>query len=78
VLASNPAVFVAIGEETGAAAAAARPRSHACDLRICATSNDAASLIGSLVRPGDVVLVKGSRGIATERIVEALAKTFGA
>jgi len=77
VLASNPAVFLAIGEETCAAAAAARPRSHDCDVRLCGDSEEAARLIVGLVRKGDVVLVKGSRGIGTERIVEALAKGFG-
>ncbi len=72
VLASHPAVFLAIGEETVAAATAARPRSHDCDVRLCADSQEAAWLIGGLVRKGDVVLVKGSRGIRTERVVEAL------
>jgi UDP-N-acetylmuramoyl-tripeptide--D-alanyl-D-alanine ligase len=74
VLASKPAVFLAIGEETCAAASAVRPRSHDCDVRLCADSEEAASLIGGLVREGDVVLVKGSRGIGTERIVDALLK----
>jgi len=77
VLASNPAVFLAIGEETCAAAAAARPRAHDCDLRLCSDSAEAAWLICGLVRKDDVVLVKGSRGIGTERIVEVLVKGFG-
>ena len=34
-------------------------------------------MISGLVREGDVVLVKGSRGIRTERIVEALVNGFG-
>ena len=76
-LASNPAVFLAIGEETCAAAAGARPRSHDCDLRLCANSEEAARMISGLVREGDVVLVKGSRGIRTERIVEALVNGLG-
>jgi UDP-N-acetylmuramoyl-tripeptide--D-alanyl-D-alanine ligase len=76
-LASNPAIFIAIGEHTGDAAAAARPRSRDCDMRLCADSSEAAAIIGTLVRKGDVVLVKGSRGIATELIVEAIAKVFG-
>jgi UDP-N-acetylmuramoyl-tripeptide--D-alanyl-D-alanine ligase len=77
VLASNPAVFLAIGEETCAAATASRPRSHDCDMRLCGDSEEAAWLICGLVRKGDVVLVKGSRGIGTERIVEVLVKGFG-
>jgi UDP-N-acetylmuramoyl-tripeptide--D-alanyl-D-alanine ligase len=76
-LASKPAVFIAIGKETCAAAAAARPRSHECDVRLCADSEEAARIVTGLVREGDVVLVKGSRGIGTERIVEALLKSFG-
>ena len=78
VLASKAAVFLAIGEETCAAAAAARPPAHDCDVRLCADSIEAARIIPALVRKGDVVLVKGSRGIATERVVEALEKSFGA
>ena len=77
VLASKPAVFLAIGEETCAAATAARPRSHDCDVRLCGDSEEAAQLISGLVRKGDVILVKGSRSIGTERIVEALEKGYG-
>jgi UDP-N-acetylmuramoyl-tripeptide--D-alanyl-D-alanine ligase len=77
VLASKPAVFLAIGEETCAAAVAARPRSHECDVRLCGNSEEAAWLICGLVRKGDVILVKGSRGIGTERIVEVLVRGFG-
>ena len=35
-------------------------------------SDDAATAIGEIVRPGDTVLVKGSRGIRMERIVQML------
>jgi UDP-N-acetylmuramyl pentapeptide synthase len=41
-------------------------------LERCADSRAAATIVHSLVRPGDVLLVKGSRGIAMERIIEAL------
>jgi UDP-N-acetylmuramoyl-tripeptide--D-alanyl-D-alanine ligase len=37
-----------------------------------ANSVEAARLIPDLVRPGDVLLVKGSRGMAMERVIEAL------
>ncbi len=74
VLVSNPAVFVAIGDETCSAASAAQANGAApnCDLRLCKDSDAAAHLIPELVRTGDVLMIKGSRGIKTERIVEAL------
>ena len=43
----------------------------------CATSDEAANRIGGLVRAGDVVLVKGSRGIGTDRIVDRLRSEPG-
>jgi UDP-N-acetylmuramoyl-tripeptide--D-alanyl-D-alanine ligase len=36
------------------------------------TSLDAAALLRPLVRPTDLVLVKGSRGVGTERVIQAL------
>jgi len=38
----------------------------------------AAAAVADLVEPGDAVLVKGSRGVHTEEIVEALIAHFGA
>jgi UDP-N-acetylmuramoyl-tripeptide--D-alanyl-D-alanine ligase len=74
VLTSNPAVFVAIGDETCSAAFAAQQRgaTRKFDLRLCKDSGEAAHLIRDLVRTGDVLFVKGSRGIKTERVVEEL------
>jgi UDP-N-acetylmuramoyl-tripeptide--D-alanyl-D-alanine ligase len=40
--------------------------------RFLAKSEDAALFLEQLVQPGDLVLVKGSRGVQMERIVEAL------
>ena len=39
------------------------------------TSADAASRVASLVRPGDLVLVKGSRGTRTDLVVDRLLET---
>jgi UDP-N-acetylmuramoyl-tripeptide--D-alanyl-D-alanine ligase len=40
------------------------------------TSNDAAAFVSDLVQKGDLLLVKGSRGVKMERIVEALRENF--
>ena len=41
-------------------------------LRITPVVSTAAQLVGSEVRPGDMVLVKASRAIALEQVAEAL------
>jgi UDP-N-acetylmuramoyl-tripeptide--D-alanyl-D-alanine ligase len=40
--------------------------------KMFATSEDAAEFLHDLIAPGDVILVKGSRGVKMERIAEAL------
>lgn len=66
----SPARALALG-----AIAAGMPEGS---VRHVATSDEAAELAAGIVRPGDVVLVKGSRGIRTERVVERLTAEFGA
>jgi UDP-N-acetylmuramyl pentapeptide synthase len=41
-----------------------------------ATSEAAADVVVSVIRPGDVILVKGSRGVRTDRVVERLKAEF--
>jgi UDP-N-acetylmuramoyl-tripeptide--D-alanyl-D-alanine ligase len=56
-----------------AAVAAGLPRAH---VQNAATSEAAADAVVSAIQPGDVVLVKGSRGIRTDRVVERLKAEF--
>ena len=46
------------------------------DTRLFESAEDAALAIVDVVREGDLVLVKGSRGVATDRIVSALRGRF--
>ncbi len=39
-------------------------------------SADAADLLAQIIKPGDVILVKGSRGVRTEKVVEKLLERF--
>ena len=72
------AVLVTVGGDAaralGAAAVGAGMAPSA--VRHAATSEEAAEAALGVVRPGDLVLVKGSRGIRTEVVVERLAREF--
>ena len=69
-----PAAFIAVGPEMTAAAAGTIGHPG---VLAAPDSAAAADLVRALVREGDVVLVKGSRGIRMERIIEALGERFG-
>jgi UDP-N-acetylmuramoyl-tripeptide--D-alanyl-D-alanine ligase len=57
------------------AAAAGTPRER---LKFFSSSDDAANFLQTLLQPGDLLLVKGSRGVKMERVVEALLVQHGA
>ncbi len=61
-------VLVAVGPLSGEMAAAFTGETHRA-----AGAREAAALAAELVRPGDVVLVKASRGIGLETVADALA-----
>ena len=42
----------------------------------CETPEEAAGKVAEIVRAGDIVLVKGSRGVKTEKVVENLRSRF--
>jgi UDP-N-acetylmuramoyl-tripeptide--D-alanyl-D-alanine ligase len=74
-IAPDWAVFV--GEESRAAFEEARERSGDNRYRHVDNSDIAARLLEEWVRPGDAVLVKGSRGMKMERVVKALVPEEG-
>jgi len=50
---------------------------NAAHVRHVATSEEAADVAADFVRAGDLVLVKGSRGIRTDRVVDRLKTAWG-
>ncbi len=67
----EPAEFIAVGREF-AAALSQLPGTTAPRLHVVRDSAEAASVVRSVTRPGDVLLIKGSRSIGMERVLDAL------
>jgi UDP-N-acetylmuramoyl-tripeptide--D-alanyl-D-alanine ligase len=73
---SGAALFIAVGSLSRLAAETARA-SGVPEVRHFPDSETAAAWTAAALRPGDLVLVKGSRGMAMERIVEAIRSSLG-
>ncbi|MBM4374199.1 MAG: UDP-N-acetylmuramoyl-tripeptide--D-alanyl-D-alanine ligase [Deltaproteobacteria bacterium] len=69
---SGARLLLTVGDHSARGAALARARG--LDARHAETSERAAEFACELVRADDLVLVKGSRGVRTERVVAALAR----
>jgi UDP-N-acetylmuramoyl-tripeptide--D-alanyl-D-alanine ligase len=71
-------VLVTVGGQPAAtmAAAAREAGMPARAVRHVPTSKDVLALLPSLVEPGDLVLVKGSRGIRTDLVVDRLREEW--
>jgi UDP-N-acetylmuramoyl-tripeptide--D-alanyl-D-alanine ligase len=70
-------ITVGGGPAAALARAAVDAGMDATAVRHVATSGDAADLVAALVAPGDVVLVKGSRGVKTDLVVDRLVAELG-
>jgi UDP-N-acetylmuramoyl-tripeptide--D-alanyl-D-alanine ligase len=76
VAASGAAEFVGLGRWAQVAVEAARAAGLAESHHVT-TFEDAVALMLKRLAPGDAVLVKGSRGMRMERVVDALVARFG-
>jgi UDP-N-acetylmuramoyl-tripeptide--D-alanyl-D-alanine ligase len=70
--------LIAVGGEPAGAMARAAVAAGLPAVRVehVATSQEAAEKAAALVRPGDLVFVKGSRGVKTERVAERIRADF--
>ena len=70
-------VLVTVGPRARGMAEAARASGLSADgIAAFETSEEAAAAMAAMLKPGDLVLVKGSRGVRTEIVVEAVKNLF--
>ncbi len=69
--------LAAVGEYADVVAEAARREAGGMDVVTAADAEALADRLDALVRPGDVVLIKGSRAVGLERVAEMLGTRFG-
>jgi UDP-N-acetylmuramoyl-tripeptide--D-alanyl-D-alanine ligase len=77
-IAGLPAAGLVTAGSAARATASAAARAGCADVTACPTPEDAAVHVAGRLRTGDVVLVKGSRGMRMERAVDALLTRLGA
>jgi UDP-N-acetylmuramoyl-tripeptide--D-alanyl-D-alanine ligase len=79
VAALRPALLCAMGNHaTDVCTGATEAGLHLDHIVIADTHDVAAEAVANVWRPGDIVLVKGSRGAEMERVVAALRRRVGA
>ncbi|MFA7467126.1 MAG: UDP-N-acetylmuramoyl-tripeptide--D-alanyl-D-alanine ligase [Desulfotomaculaceae bacterium] len=70
----NVALLITVGELAGETASGARQSGDGGEIIICRDNVEALTELQNRLLPGDVVLVKGSRGMRMEEIVRGLLK----
>ncbi|MEO7093936.1 MAG: hypothetical protein ABI175_11845, partial [Polyangiales bacterium] len=71
----GPAVLITIGPE--ARRIGTQPMSRPASVQHADSSARAAAIVGPMIEANDLVLVKGSRGVQTELVVEAILARGG-
>ncbi len=71
-IAAGPAAIVVVGAEMTTAAGELHGAVGAVQLSCAADSRAAVPLVAAMLKPGDVLLIKGSRGMAMEKIIESI------
>lgn len=77
LLAAGFEAVVGVGPLTAQALAESPSPSAACRVETCADASEAAAMLRKLLRPGDVVWLKGSRAMALDRVVAELEQGRG-
>ena len=70
-------VLVTVGERAAAIAEGARSVRPEIPCHVCHANEEAAEVLKSILRRGDIVLVKGSRGMHTDEIVKKILGHIG-